>query len=241
MNNITFIAIPEKQIFVIRSDSPQDLQAFKIYSEKEKNHFIHICRSIIFNPGHVSERIPCLLFSQPMMLAPSGWDTADTEAIKTFRPDLTEYDVLSHRLHGLVLTFPLEKKFIRFLRNEFTGIQFLHASCASIMHASIASSTGGAFGALQIADNIMDFSLAKDGKLINNMLKGGIQKAEDVLYYVLNSLQQFGFDPEDTHIDIRCFGIDEKNLFHVLENYLRVKKGPSGWEEASMEHFLYTI
>jgi hypothetical protein len=166
------------------------------------------------------EKIMISVLSSDFTLLPAAFSTdADTQVLD-FVNGSTNKKQLVHHLHGMDLLAGIDQELMASLERHFPGAAIRHSGAVSINLFFSQHSLTSADLFLNIVGNQMELMARKNSQLLfYNIFKH--QSEEDILYYLLFAMEQFGFEPSRTQLAVAGDRMAIDPLFTSISRYVR--------------------
>jgi hypothetical protein len=156
--------------------------------------------------------------------------------------------VFSHKVGDLRFGYALSAELCRVLEKNFNAVFIRHAGAVNLSlffnHRSFTNTQVGLF----LGEHVMELALKKNEKLVYyNVLKWSTH--EDVLYYLLFALEQFGFDPAQSSLALIGEIPMDAEFVKTLKKYIKTTVGAVTGEPVKLHkelaqlpgHYYFTL
>lgn len=145
-------------------------------------------------------------------------DTRDFLAFST--GDNTGKPVYSHQLNDFRICYSMDADLRQLLEKSLNAIIFQHAGVVNLTLFFNHRSFQGIPVALFIGDRVMEIAMKRNEKLVYyNVFNCSGQ--EDVLYYLLFAMEQFGFEPSAVTLALAGEAALDGELIKALKKYVK--------------------
>lgn len=165
------------------------------------------------------EKVVINLLSPDFTLLPAAFAGTQATKILDFVNGRNNKKHIIHHLQGMELLAGVDQELIAVLERHFPAASIRHAGAVSISLFFSQHSLTGATVFLNCVGNHMELMARKDSHLLfYNIFTH--QSDEDILYYLLFALKQFGIDPAHCHLAVAGDRIVSDPLFATISRYV---------------------
>jgi len=154
-------------------------------------------------------------------LLPESFASVDERAgLLSFSTGTKNTKVISHALPGVNFTFPVTSELLQYLERTFPNAQIRHAGAInlSLMHRLHALQNADVH--LLLHNGYVEISARRGNSILfYNVFE--ISGTEDVLYYLLFTMEQFGLDPQIARVAFSGQKNYDDPLIKAMKKYIR--------------------
>lgn len=166
------------------------------------------------------EKIVISVLSPDFTLLPSAFSNGAEAQILDFVNGQNNKKHLIHHLQGMDLAAGIDQELMATLERHFPGAAIRHAGAVSLNLFFSQHSLTSADLYLNIVGTHMELMARKNSRLLFYNIFSH-QSDEDILYYLLFAMEQFGFDPARTQVAVAGDRLTTDPVFTTLTRYVR--------------------
>jgi hypothetical protein len=167
------------------------------------------------------EKVNIALLNRQFTLVPEAYGQGDLKSLLRFASGLAEVkNTTVHQVKGIHFCYTAEHDLVNYLEKTFTNASIRHAGAVNLSLFFSQHSLAQAQVFLNIGDGCMELCIKENNELLfYNLFQ--FETNEDVLYYLLFTMEQFRQDPLQVKLAVAGERPPDDELLKSLKKYIR--------------------